>query len=50
MPEELEYTIDNNPELDMHQPQFAETIKYSMSPESMNRKSLGVRSFKPEDV
>ena len=35
----LEYTIDKNPEYNMHHPKFAETFKQTMSPSSMKPSS-----------
>lgn len=34
--DQLDYTIEKNPEFNMHHPKFAETFKKTMSPDSMS--------------
>ena len=36
MDDQLDYTIEKNPEFNMHHPKFAETFKKTMSPDSMS--------------
>lgn len=37
--DQLDYTIEKNPEFNMHHPKFAETFKKTMSPDSVDAMS-----------